>query len=146
MNISNSFKYLHTLIKSHKNNISQTDLYTKINLPFLKVFWALKNSDIFCLRGHFCSQKLGQLWGFQTSQNLVRYWAPRPVKILATYRPARPAKNEEIKLKPKTIRWKFFFSFQNDIFRDSWRYHFMYQDMVSSAVSALPSELFVKRN
>ena len=32
---------------------------------------------------------------------------------------------------------EFFFSFQNDIFRDSWRYHFMYQDMVSSAVFRL---------
>ena len=68
MNISNSFKYLHTLIKSHKNNISQTDLYTKINLPFLKVFWALKNSDIFCLRGHFYLK------------NWVSYGASRPVK------------------------------------------------------------------
>ena len=63
MNISNSFKYLHTLIKSHKNNISQTDLYTKINLPFLKVFWALKNSDIFFVSGVTFVLKIGSAMG-----------------------------------------------------------------------------------
>ena len=61
MNISIYSQILHTLFKSHTNKISQTDLYTKIKLPFFKVFWALKNSDIFCLRGHFCSQKFRQL-------------------------------------------------------------------------------------
>ena len=70
MNISNSFKYLHTLIKSHKNNISQTDLYTKINLPFLKVFWALKNSDIFLSQGSLLFSKIGSAMGLPDQSKL----------------------------------------------------------------------------
>ena len=62
--INEYFKFIQIFthfIQITQNKISQTDLYTKIKLPFFKVFWALKNSDIFCLRGHFCSQKFRQL-------------------------------------------------------------------------------------